>query len=98
MKKEYALVADFNEDELCRVFYTIQTAIEQKNWDLLDLEACSVKMNEAIRAVACKKRFDQLNEMSKTAIKYSLDGFVIDDHKFETLDEVERAWKLKIFL
>jgi len=98
MKKEYELVFDFNEDELCRIFYTIQTAIEQKNWDLLNLELCSVKVNEAFRAIACKKKFVQLNEMSKTVIKYSLDGFLIDNHKFETLDEVERAYKLKVFL
>lgn len=98
MKKEYELVSDFDESELSGVFYTVQTAIEQKAWDLLDLESCTEKVNEALRAIACKKRFDQLNKMSNTAIKYSMDGFILDNHKFETLDEVERAYKLKAFL
>src|SRR5271157_5644394 len=98
MKKEYELVSEFDTSELSGLFYTIQTAIEQKSWDLLDLESCKVKVSEALRAVACKKKFDQLNEMSNTAIKYSIDGFMLDNHKFETLDEVERAYKLKAFL
>lgn len=98
MKKEYELVSDFDKTELSGLFYTIQTAIEQGSYDLLDLDATKARVDEALRAVACKKKFDQLNEMSNTAIKYSMNGFMLDDHKFETLDEVERAYKLKAFL
>ena len=98
MKKEYELVSEFDKAELSGVFYTIQTAIEQGSYDLLDLESCKAKVDEALRAVACKKKFEQLNEMSNTAIKYSVNGFMLDNHKFETLDEVERAYKLKAFL
>lgn len=98
MKTEYELISDFSAEETGNIFYALHIAISQKNWDLLDLEACSGQVNEALRAVACKKRFDYLNAISCTAIKYSVDGFLLDNHKFETLDEVERAWKLKAFI
>lgn len=98
MRPEYELVSDYDKDELSGVFYTIQTAIEQENYELLDLDACKGKVEEALHAIACKKRFDYLNKISDTAIKYSRDGFMLDNHKFETLDEVERAWKLKAFI
>lgn len=98
MKKEYELVCDFDESELSSMFYAINVAFEQKNWDLLDLDVCQAKVNEAFRAAILRKRFDYLNEVSNTAIKYSKDGFMLDNHKFETLDEVERAWKLKAFI
>jgi hypothetical protein len=98
MKKEYELVSDFDKSVLSGVFYTIQTAIEQESHELLDLESCKAKVDEAFRAIACKKRFEHLNEISNTAIKYSRDCFLLDNHKFETLDEVERAWKLKAFI
>lgn len=98
MKTEYELVSDFDEDEACRIFYTIQTAIEQKNWDLLDIEVAQAKVNDALRAITLRKRFDKLNAASNTAIKYSVKGFTLDNHTFETLDEVERAWKLKAFI
>lgn len=98
MKKEYELVSDYDKTELSGLFYTIQTAIEQGAHDLLDLESTKIKVDEALRAIACKKRFEYLNEISNTAIKYSRDCFLLDNHKFETLDEVERAWKLKAFI
>lgn len=98
MKKEYHLIADYDAEEVGNIFYTLHIAITQKNTELLNLEACQTQVNEAFRAIACKKRFDQLNDESKTLIKYSMNGFIVDDHKFETLDEVERAFKLKAFL
>jgi hypothetical protein len=98
MKKEYDLLLEFDENELCGVFYTIQTAIEQKSHDLLDLESCKSKVDEAFRALACQRRLTQLNKMLRSAIKFSRDGFTLDNHKFETLDEIERAYKLKAFL
>jgi hypothetical protein len=98
MKKEYELVSDFEPNQLSSLFYALHVMCEQNNWDLLEIEACQIKVNDALRAIACKKRFDQLNEMSNTAIKYSADGFMLDNHKFETLDEVEKAYKLKAFL
>lgn len=98
MKTEYQLVSDYDKSELSGLFYTIQTAIEQGAHDCLDMEATKAKVDEALRAVACKRRFEYLNEISKTAIKYSIKGFILDDHTFETLDEVEKAWRLKAFL
>lgn len=98
MKKEYELISDYDKSELSGLFYTIQTAIEQEAHELLDIEATKAKVEEALHAIACKRRFEHLNRISNTAIKYSSDCFLLDNHKFETLDEVERAWKLKAFI
>jgi hypothetical protein len=94
MKKECELVHDFDNDEISSVFYAINVAIEQNNWDLLDLELCKVKVNEAFRALDCKKRFDRL----RPVVRCNKHAFTLDDHEFETLDEVERALKNKAFL
>ena len=96
--KEYIAISEFDAEEAGNVFYSLHTAIAQKNWDLLNLEECKAQAVGVLEAIALKIRFDKLCDQSNGKLKYGIGGFDLDGHKFETLDAVEKALKNKAFL
>lgn len=76
----------------------IGTSITHKNYHLIDIEAARAKVEETFAAIKAKKRYDALFIVSKGKLTYDASGFIIGDHKFETLDEVEQALNNKAFL
>lgn len=65
---------------------------------LLDLEKCRSSINELIDFLKIKIRFNSLNDQLNNTLICHKNKFEFGGHKFETLDEVEKAIKNKVFL
>jgi len=71
---------------------------------VLDLDVLRNKLEELLDFLMLRKRFEHLVVLMKGDLLYGLDdkresrGFIVSGHAFETLDEVERAWKNKALL
>lgn len=76
----------------------VVSAINSKQLDMLNMEAVKSRVAEAMRAIEVKIRFDTLNAKAKGKLTCNSTGFELDTHKFETLDEVEKALDNKAFL
>ncbi len=99
-KKEYEMILTISEGYSNRYAKTLDfivSAINNKNYDVLDLESVKMKMDEVFEAITLKVRFDSLLDLNSSII-CNKDCFELDTHKFETLDEVEKAIKNKAFL
>lgn len=96
--KEYELLSEYTHESVEGNFDTLFTVTSHKTYELLDLEFCRKRVNELFDFMIAKKRFDKLHEESKRKLKYGMNGFDLEGHMFETLDEVEHALRNKAFL
>ena len=80
------------------VFDTVSQAIFSKNEHLLKLDECRAKINEIFDYFEVQRRFLSLAEKSNNKLSFTRNYFELDKHKFETLDEVEKAINNKAFL
>lgn len=71
-----------------------------KDIDLVDLDMLKGQIDEMMEYLFHEKRFRQINSLfgGKIKIDYTEQYFMIDDHKFYSLEELEKAWKNKAFL
>lgn len=79
-------------------FDLIKSAISNKQIEMLDVERCKVTIDEVMQYLSLKKRYLHLASVAGDKLTIKEEGFVFYDSTFSTLDEVERAMKLKAFL
>lgn len=99
--KEYEFVTIMSEgygNRFSKVLEAIISAINNKHCDMLNLEAAKSRVEETMQALEIKVRYDSLLSKTKSKLTCSNAGFDLDGHKFETLDEVEKALENKAFL
>lgn len=69
-----------------------------KGCEFLDFSMIKDKVEEILSFVKLYQRYLALSKDSNGSLSYNNDGFNLDGHSFETLDEVDRALKNKAFL
>lgn len=67
-------------------------------YELINLDLIKNQIDETFRCLVIKQRFILLSELINGALQYDDFGFTVGEHRFQTLDEVERAIKNKAFL
>lgn len=99
--KEYEVVREMSEgysNRYSKILEAIIAAINNKHYEILNFQAAKSRVEEAMNAVELKMRFDELNNKALGKLTASKTEFELDGHKFETLDDVEKALKNKAFL
>lgn len=97
-RTDYSLLLKFFYNVAPKIFGTVHEALMNGDEHLLDAEACQEYANEYFEYLKLIKRYKVLNKELNNSLIISDDGFKIADSKFETLDDVEKAIKLKAFL
>lgn len=95
--KEYTLLVGLDYKEAATMFNLMGVALEDNSWEMVDLETSHAAISASFKTLIVSKRYKLLQRQNKE-LGYSSEGFFIGEHKFETLDEVERALKNKAFL
>lgn len=88
----------YSSSSLDGAFDMVSQAIYSKNERLLKLDECRAHINEIFDYLETHNRFLLLSEKSDNKLLLRSDHFELDKHKFDTLDEVEKAIKIKAFL
>lgn len=99
--KEYEVVSIMCEgygNRYSKMLDVVVSTINNKHYDMLKLDVVKSKMDEVYYALELKVRYDTIYETSNGKLTCDKSGFDFDGHKFETLDEVEKAIKNKVFL
>jgi hypothetical protein len=99
--KEYEFASMMSEgysNRFSKVFEAVCSAMNNKHCDMLNFIAVKSRVEEAMQALEVKIRFDALVVKAKGKLTCSNSSFELDSHKFETLDEVEKALDNKAFL
>lgn len=95
--KEYKMFVYYGFKESAVHLDLLALALRSNTWELLDLDLTENNMLDTFRYLKDLKRYRRLqNQM--TSLYYTEEGFFIDGHQFETLDQVEKAIKNKAFL
>jgi hypothetical protein len=102
LEKEYGLLTHYDsyrtKNTAVALYSFVGNALENGQWALLDLESIQSLMNEHFKYLHLKKRFTELFLESKSTLRYTHEGFHINEFSFETMDEVARALEQKMFL
>ena len=99
--KDYELVLIMGEgysNRFSKVLEAVVVAINNKHCDMLNLTIVKSRVEEAMIALEVKIRFDLLASKSNGKLTCTTSCFELDGHKFETLDQVEKALDNKAFL
>jgi len=92
---------DSNYSSISNFFSSISYATETNSTNILDLELSQQLCNDYFELLKLQKRFDFLQKSvreNNLSITLYSDGFIIGNHKFQTLDDVEKAIKNKALL
>lgn len=95
---EYACLVRYAPKEVSALFDTVSAALNDNMWELLDLDAAHTSVNETFKYLKILKRFRALSEKCESPLSFSKEGFHFHEHKFNSLDEVEKALNNKAFL
>lgn len=101
LNKEYGLLSyygDYHNNRVNNLYNFLSGSLESGQWAYLDLEAVQININEHFKYLLLRKRYTSLFIESKSILNYDSSGFHINEHTFETLDEVKRALDNKMFL
>lgn len=102
LNKEYMLLTYYssysNKNRINSLYNFISNSLENNHWSLLDLESIQATINEHFKFLFLKKKYTRLFILSKNILNYDYEGFHINEHIFETLDEVEKALANSSFL
>lgn len=102
LNKEYGLLSYYdsysNKNKISSFLNFLNHALETGQWTFLNLDEAQLNMNQQFKFLALKKRYLALITESQGILHCSSKGFHIEDHTFETLDEVKRALANKMFL
>lgn len=99
--KEYEMVYTMSEgygNRYAKTLDAVVSAINNKHYDMLNLEVAKSKVQEVMKALELKMRFESLNNQVNGKLICNKTDFELETHKFESLDEVEKAIKNKVFL
>lgn len=102
MTKEYGLLVYYNkynnQNKMNSLYSFMNSSLENGQWTFLDLNQVQKNINEHFQYLSLRKRYSELLIESKNILVYDHEGFHINEHTFETLDEVQRALNQKMFL
>lgn len=73
-------------------------ASDMKAIDVIDLTLLKQEIDEVFDFLYAYKRYRELNKKFSHKLAYDKEGFKLDDHVFQSLDEVEKAWNNRAFL
>lgn len=98
--KDYEFVKTANDygNRFSKALEAVVSALSNKHCDMLNIEAVKIRVAEAMQALEIRARYDELVQKSKGKLTCDNSGFDLDGHKFESLDEVEKALNNKAFL
>jgi len=99
--KEYKMFLHYDKvikGGIISPFQLMVDALRGQSWPLVDLKATRDAIAQDFRYLLLYKRYESLRLYSKNTLSYDENGFHLDGHVFETLDEVEKALRLKSFL
>lgn len=99
--KDYEFVSIMSEgygNRFSKALDAVVSAINNKHCDMFNLVAVKARVEEAMIALEVKIRFDLLASKSNGKLTCTTSCFELDGHKFETLDQVEKALDNKAFL
>jgi hypothetical protein len=99
MEKEYQFYLRLFEDwdNLGKSFDIVSDAIYNEAEIFIDIEKIKESCNAVLDFLTIRKRFAELSKC-RCNLDCEKTGFLVDGHSFETLDEVERALKMKAFM
>jgi hypothetical protein len=95
---EYMTILRFDEDEMSSKFNLLTGAMIANSWELLDLDILESEFDKCIAYFRLCKRFRAMDKLLDGELSITDDGFEIDEHLFQTLDEVQKAVDNKAFL
>ena len=96
---EYTLLNKyFSDGHVEGPFEIMSQAVYTKKTHLLNLKECQFQINEIFEFLYVLARYNAINDLCKHQLVFTATDFYISGHKFQTLDEVERAIKQKAFL
>ena len=95
--KEYNTLRSFGHKQLAELFDTLSVALDNNTWEMLDIDSVEATFIEVFSQMRIVKRFRTLHQINGS-VSYSDDCLLVDDHEFQTLDEIEKALKNKAFL
>jgi hypothetical protein len=72
--------------------------LHDKITEATDLVFLKKEVNLIFEYLIVRKRLCQLNSLFNDKLSYDETGFLIEDKRFASLDEVEKAWNNKAFL
>lgn len=76
----------------------VSQAIYGKTVALINIEQSRQKINEIFDFLELKRRWDIANEEGQGDLKLRPEYFELKEYQFESMDEVEKALKNKVFL
>jgi len=89
---------EYSSYQLEGIFDTVSQAICTNNTLVLKINECREKVNEIFNYLEIRERFRALAKKSDRKLSFTSTHFELYQHKFETLDEVEKAINIKVFL
>jgi hypothetical protein len=94
----YRMAQDYHSGNSPKVFFLVYSGLEDKTIGLVNIEEAQARCNEIFKYLYLGRRFDELVAKSNKTLVSLPGGFELLGHKFETLDEVEKALNNKAFL
>lgn len=102
LNKEYGLLSYYNSynnrNKISGLFNFLTSSLESGQWTFLNLDEVQSSVNQHFKYLTIKKRYTELAAESQGILYCTNEGFHINEHTFETLDEVKRALANKMFL
>jgi hypothetical protein len=95
---EYMTILTFDEDEMSAKFNMLSSAMINNSWELIDTEVLENEFERCVHYFRVCKRFRSMDKLLDGKLSLSDDGFEIDGHNFETLDEIATVIKNKAFV
>lgn len=92
------MLEGYSSNRFSKTFDVVASAINNKQTGLLNLETVKLKVEEALKALEIRIRFDTLNDMVNGKLTCTNSNFELNGHEFQSLDEVEKAIENKAFL
>jgi hypothetical protein len=101
-KEEYKVLDHYAQNrslsKIGSAFYAIYTNISNDIWHCMDVSHLREVLDQDFDYLVLRKRYEILLAHFPKTLSYDENGFLLDGHRFETLDEVEKAINNKAFL
>jgi hypothetical protein len=101
-KEEYKVLDHYAQNrslsKIGSAFYALYTNISNDIWYYMDISYFREALDQDFDYLILRKRYEFLLTQFPKTLSYDENGFLLDGHRFETLDEVEKAINNKAFL
>jgi hypothetical protein len=85
-------------NKLSTTFELMHHSIKEGSWQFVDLKSAQKSIEQDFKYLILRKHYNGLKVASQDKLTYDDNGFHLDGHDFETLDEVHAAMNNKAFL